>query len=174
MLRAAADLLLAEGVPGFSIEEVARRSGVAKTTIYRHFPARHDLLIEALDSAIPVPITPDTGSLRDDLLAFLPSVLPIFADTAVRAVFFDLWSAGVRDPELEDRQRQMLAGRAGPTLAIYHHARQRGEIAPEIDYPTAVEIIEGPFIVRSLTRPESLAQIDIEELVDRMLPQLKG
>jgi len=68
----------------------------------------------------------------------------------------------------------MLAGRAGPTLAIYQRAKQRGEISPEIDYPTAMEIIEGPFIVRSLTRPESLAEIDIEELVERMLPQLKG
>lgn len=166
--------MLCTGVPGFTIDEVARRSGVAKTTIYRHFPNRNELLIAALDGAIIIPATPDTGSLREDLLEFLASVLPIFADCAVRAVMFDIWSAATRDPELDRLQRSMMSGRAGPTQTIFDRGQARGEISPDLDYATAVEIIEGPFIVRSLARPEALYDIDLEPLVDRMLTLLKA
>ena len=48
MLRAALEVVLEIGVPGFTIDEVARRSGVAKTTIYRHFDSRNDLLVGKL------------------------------------------------------------------------------------------------------------------------------
>ena len=173
MLDAAVDLLKERGVPGFTIDEVARRSGVAKTTIYRHFPTKNELLVAGLDQLTPVPVTPDSGSLRDDLLIFLESVLPIFADRAIRAVFFDVWSAATRDPELDHLQRMMMAGRAAPTAAIINRAKERGEIADDLDYLAVVEIIEGPFIVRSLTRPHTLTDIDLEPLVDRMLLQLK-
>ena len=76
MLGAAADLVLDAGVDGFSVDEVARRSGVAKTTIYRHFPSAKELLVAALDQFMTAPPTPDTGSLRTDLLEYLASVRP--------------------------------------------------------------------------------------------------
>lgn len=90
MLGAAIELVQAAGVRGFNIDEVARRSGVAKTTIYRHFPNPNELLVAALDGAITVPPTPNTGSLRGDLLEFLASVLPIFTNPTVRALSFEI------------------------------------------------------------------------------------
>lgn len=173
MLRASAELLMDEGVLGFTVDEVSRRSGVAKTTIYRHFPTRNELLVAAVDGAIDVPETPDTGNLRDDVAAFLRSVRPIFADTSIRTLFFDLWSAGARDPELQRLQQAMMAERAGPTMTIYRRGLERGEISPDIDYPSALEVIEGPFIVRSLTRPEALADLDIDDLADRIAQRLR-
>lgn len=169
ILAAATALLFSEGVPGFSIDEVARRSGVAKTTIYRHFPAKHSLLLASLDGAIEVPPTPDTGTLRGDLMAFLTSVLPTYADHRVRAVFYDFWSAGTRDPALDQMQRETMGRRAGPTFTIYERALERGEISTNIDYPTAVEIIEGPLIIRSLAWPETLDELNLGPLIDRML-----
>ena len=100
MLGAAADLVLDAGVDGFSVDEVARRSGVAKTTIYRHFPSAKELLVAALDRIMTAPPTPDTGSLREDLLEYLASVRPTFADVALRNLFFEIYSASARDPEL--------------------------------------------------------------------------
>ena len=102
MLRAAADLVLDRGVDRFSVDEVARRSGVAKTTIYRHFPSAKELLVAALDRVMEAPPTPDTGSLRQDLLEYLASVRPTFADVALRNLFFEIYSASARDPELRD------------------------------------------------------------------------
>lgn len=174
MLDAAIELVLAAGVRGFNIDEVARRSGVAKTTIYRHFPNPNELLVAAVDGAIAVPPTPNTGSLRGDLMEFLASVLPIFANPTVRALSFEVFAASIRDPELGQLYASMLRRRAGPTRSIFDRGKALGEISSDLDYSSAVEIIEGPFIIRSLVRPETLKSIDLESLVDRILILLKA
>jgi AcrR family transcriptional regulator len=174
MLRSALEILFDVGVHDFTIDEVARRSGVAKTTIYRHFDSRNELLVSALDGSMLIPSTPDTGSLRGDLIEFLTSVRPIFADPVVRALYLDIMSASARDPELRAMQAGMMARRSGPSRRIYERARERGEISPDIDYLAAFDIMEGPFILWSLFRPSALEDVDIETLVDKMLPQLRG
>jgi AcrR family transcriptional regulator len=172
MLAAAAELVLDAGVDGFSIDEVARRSGVAKTTIYRHFPNAKELLVAALDQLMTAPPTPDTGSLRSDLVEYLGSVRPGFADIKLRNLFFEIYSASTRDPELRALQHSLMQGRAGPTKAIFDNACARGELSPELDYATMLEIVQGPFIVRSMFRPETLGDVDLEKLADRMLDVL--
>ena len=172
MLRAATDLVLDRGVDRFSVDEVARRSGVAKTTIYRHFASAKELLVAALDRAMEAPPTPDTGSLREDLLEYLASVRPTFADVPLRNLFFEIYTASARDPELRELQHTLMRGRAGPTMTIFENARARGELPPDLDYPTMAEIVQGPFIVRSMFRPETLADVDLEALADRLLADL--
>jgi AcrR family transcriptional regulator len=174
MLGAAAEVVLDSGVHGFSIDEVARRSGVAKTTIYRHFPGPKELLVAALDRIMTPPPTPDTGSLRGDLVEYLASVRPTFADAALRTVFFEVYAAAARDPHLAALHRSLMRARSGPTRAIYDHALARGEIAPDIDYPTMLEIVQGPLILRSMFRPRALGDGDLAALVDRMLTALAG
>jgi AcrR family transcriptional regulator len=174
MLKAALELVLEHGVNAFSIDEVARRSGVAKTTIYRHFATKNELIVASLDGAIPIPAIPDTGSLRGDLLEFLSTVLPIFKDRTVTRLFFDIYAAAARDPELRKLQQSMMRGRALPTLTIFQRGQARGEISPNFDYPTAMEIMEGPFIIRSMFRPEALTDATLESLVERILTSLKG
>jgi AcrR family transcriptional regulator len=172
MLRAASELVLERGVDRFSVDEVARRSGAAKTTIYRHFASAKELLVAALDQTMEAPPTPDTGSLRQDLLEYLASVRPMFADVALRNLFFEIYTASTRDPELRALQHKLMRGRTGPTLTIFENARARGELPADLDYPTMAEIVQGPFIVRSMFRPETLADIDLEALADRLLTDL--
>ncbi len=174
MLAAASELLFTEGVCGFTIEEVAHRAGVAKTTIYRHFPSRNGLLIAAFDRGIAVPETPDTGSLRDDLVQFLTSVLPIFSDSRLRLASLDILAASSRDPELHEIYQSMLNARSGPLRTIFDRGKIRGEISPDVGFDVAFDFIEGPLILRSLLQPEALDDIDIEALVDRVLILLKG
>ena len=170
--RAANRPVLDAGVQGFSVDEVARRSGVAKTTIYRHFSSAKELLVAALDQMMKAPPTPDTGSLRTDLLEYLASVRPGFADVTARNLFFEIYSASARDPELQVLQRTLMRARQGPTRAIFDNARTRGELSDDLDYPTMAEIVQGPFILRSMFRPETLADIDLEALADRMVTVL--
>jgi AcrR family transcriptional regulator len=169
MLAAATDVVVEVGLARFSVDEVARRSGVAKTTIYRHFPNPKAMLVAALERVLVPPPIPDTGSLRGDIVAYLESVQPLFGDTTIRSLYFEIFVAGWRDPELAALQQAMMRARTGPTMAIYEHARERGELAPEIDYPTLVETVQGPFIVRALGRPADVYRADLEELADRML-----
>src|SRR5215203_5293355 len=69
-LAAAIDLLVEKGVGDLTIEEVAQRSGVAKTTIYRHWPERASLIVDTVRTSFEHVSTPDTGSLRGDLETF--------------------------------------------------------------------------------------------------------
>lgn len=171
-LDAATELLLRSGVRGFNIDEVTRLSGVAKTTIYRHFGSKSELLVAAIDRFTPIPPTPDTGSLRSDIVEFLEGVRPIFANDDLRALSFEIFAESRREPDLQATYMAMMQRRAGPTMAIYTHGRERGEIAPDIDYGAAIEIIEGPFIVRSILRASTLYDMDVEALADRMVVAL--
>ncbi|CAN5595083.1 hypothetical protein BH18ACT1_BH18ACT1_00180 [soil metagenome] len=72
------------------------------------------------------PTAPDTGSLRGDLLDYLESVRPHFADRRLRTLFFELFIAADRDPELRRLSDELLRARAAPTSAIFDNARARG------------------------------------------------
>lgn len=172
MLDAATELALAVGVRAFTIEEVARRSGVAKTTIYRHFSSKNQLIIAALDGITPVPEIPDTGVLHDDLVIFLGNVLPIFASTQLRVLFLDVAAASVLDPELQSLQGTMMAGRGRALATIVERAKQRGEMPASMSMDLALELIEGPMIVRGLTNPKALDNIDLDELVSVIIRRL--
>ncbi len=174
MLRAAADVVVDAGVGRFAVDEVARRSGVAKTTIYRHFPDAKALVVAALDAAMHAPTTPDTGSLRGDLLDYLGSVRPHFADRRLRTLFFELFIGAERDPDLRRLSDELLRARAAPTSAIFESARARGEVAAGVDYSTMLDIVQGPLVLRSLTRPDSLVTLDLDGVVDRMINALSA
>src|ERR1700691_5425013 len=68
------ELLGESGVGGFTVEEVARRSGVAKTTIYRHWRSREALVIDACSRISDEQEVPDTGSLEGDVTAILTNI----------------------------------------------------------------------------------------------------
>src|SRR4051794_5287614 len=94
ILRTASELMIEKGMSGLSVDEVSRRSGVAKTTIYRHWRTRSDLVLEACASISTAQDTPDTGTVEGDLVALLldlshllstarwPLVLPSIVDAA--------------------------------------------------------------------------------------------
>ncbi len=169
MLESAAELALDVGIHRFTVDEVSRRSGIARTTIYRHFSTKNELLVAALSQLTPVPVTPDTGTLRDDLLEFLASLVPIFADQQIRALFLDILAEASRDPELLELQQTMMDSRAGPTRAIFDRGQERGEIAAHFEYADAFLIFEAPLVMRGLGPPGSLDNINLDVHVDQML-----
>lgn len=173
MLAAAADVVLERGVQGFSLLEVSRRSGVAKTTIMRHFPDVRELLLAAVDTTVTYPDPPDTGSLRGDVLETLRRILPNFVDRRATAVHHEVFAAMSRDPDLQQLNREFnSANNVSPVTTVWKRWRGRGEIRADIDLATAFEIIDGPFTIRSIIFPESLEDLDLEKLTDRILLQL--
>lgn len=174
MLDAATELALDVGIRAFTVDELARRSGVAKTTIYRHFPSKNELIITALDGVTPIPEVPDTGNLHDDLVIFLGNVLPIFASAKLRALFLDIFAAATFDEELAALQSSMMNGRGEALMTIVARARERGEMPPELDHDVVVELIEGPLIFRSLTNPSRLDGLDLEELTATIIRRLNA
>ena len=80
------NLVVVGGLPAVTVEAVSSRSGVAKTTIYRHWSSREDLLADVLSSALPEPAVPDTGSLRGDLRALARGLAAGLADERCAAL----------------------------------------------------------------------------------------
>jgi AcrR family transcriptional regulator len=99
VLTTAFELLSQSGVGGFSIDEVARRSGVAKTTIYRHWPSREALVIDAASRISAEQEVPDTGSLEGDVTALLMNLGHLLGTARWSSVVPSIVDVAEREPE---------------------------------------------------------------------------
>src|SRR5450755_4262310 len=79
------ELLSESGVGGVTVDEVARRSGVAKTTIYRHWPTREALVIDACSRISAEQEVPDTGSVEGDVTAMLANIAHLLSTARRRS-----------------------------------------------------------------------------------------
>ncbi|WP_182906255.1 TetR/AcrR family transcriptional regulator [Microbispora sp. H13382] len=147
-------LLLAEkGYEGLTIEGVAERSGVNKTTIYRWWPSKAALLGTALVEARALDFhVPDTGSLRGDLHALLDDLArlvttPPAADVAVAAL-----GAAANNPELAAAAKGFFADRFARERPIFERARERGEIDDHADPMTIMDLLAGAVWLRVVFR----------------------
>lgn len=172
MLGATAAIVFDDGVNAVTFDEVARRSGVAKTTIYRHFDTKNQLLMAALDGATAFPDVPDTGNLRADLLGFFENVKPMFRNEQLRAATLDLMAAAARDDELQTLHRSAVRDRTAAMQTIFERAQARGELPLDLDYTDAFDFLEGPFFVRTILYPEKVDDLDLPRTVDRIIAAL--
>ncbi len=141
-------LLSEEGIGGVSIDEVSRRSGVSKTTIYRHWPSRSALLMDACSKIGPAPVIPDTGTLKGDVTALATGLAQQLKSARWAAVLPSIIDAAEREPELAQLLAQLHAGQMVPYFAVAERAKKRGELAPGTNVSEFVASIVAPFFYR--------------------------
>lgn len=168
----ALELLIAEGVAGFTIDEICRRSGVAKTTIYRHWPSVHDLLVDTVATQIEHLPTPDTGRLRSDLGTLFSQVMTMPEITGKRRMMLGLMQAAIDDPPLRDALNKLTRERSLPIRNVLHHARDRGELTDGIDINHATDLVEGPIVYRYMIRGDTFTQHDLDAILDLIVAGL--
>jgi len=142
------ELLLEAGVEGVTLEEVAHRSGVAKTTLYRHFTSRHGLIAQAARCCVLEHPTPDTGNLADDLRILFARFGEGAGEQRINDLLPLLIDAGTRDAEMRDLVASMLLERKRPIRTVLQLAQLRGEVGPDVDLDTALAMVIGPFTYR--------------------------
>jgi AcrR family transcriptional regulator len=172
-IGAAVALLGEHGIDGFSVDEVARRSGVAKSTLYRHWGSVNELLVSALDCHVERIPTPDTGSLGDDLTALFDGMRTVVEPAGNRHLLLDTLAAAARDPELARVQEAMLRERMRPIREIVARGVERGEIPP-VDLDLASLFVHGPFMARFLLRADPVDPEEISPMVDLLVRGLGG
>jgi AcrR family transcriptional regulator len=130
LLAATIDVLRETGYDRLTIDAVVARARASKTTVYRRWPNKAALVVAAFTHAVQnIPVPPDTGSLRDDLVAILDGLM-IELDR-LGDVVTGLIGELRRSPELADAMRSgFIAARRDLIMGIFDQARQRGEIAP--------------------------------------------
>ncbi|MFG3436090.1 TetR/AcrR family transcriptional regulator [Nonomuraea sp. NPDC047897] len=143
-------LVAERGYDGLTVEGVAERSGVNKTTIYRWWPSKAALLGAALVEADVLGFEPpDTGSLRGDLVALVEGVVRLLTEPPARDVVVAALGAAVRHPDLD--ARAFFADRFARERQIFERAARRGEPAAA-DPMLVVDLLAGAVWLRAVFR----------------------
>jgi AcrR family transcriptional regulator len=174
ILDATRELLAERGVHQLTIEGVAARSGVAKTTIYRRFRSKDELalavLLQMVEQIVEVP---DVGDVRAELIGFVDGAVKILRDTLMGRVMQGLASDLATDPELGRSFRErIVAFRVAEVRRVLGRAVERGELRPDVDVELVHELLFGPVYYRLLLSGGELEPRLAERIVDTILPAL--
>lgn len=150
IVEATRALLLERGYAGASIEGVAARAGVAKTTVYRRWPSKAELVFEVAIHHPRLGPAPDTGSLVGDLAAvaviIVRSLSRPVAAAALRGLIADL----SQDRALRDRVVARFIGAEQAWIAsIVRRAAGRGEVSDNVHPDLVLDLLLGPVVSRT-------------------------
>lgn len=155
VLGAAIDLLAERGYSGFSVEAVVDRTGIAKTTLYRHWPTRDDLLAAVIGQLAGTGRLPDTGSVRQDLLDFFARRVQAAHTRQWERCMPALVEAAARHPELAAMVTRLTAQALSQVETLLRRGIERGEIRPGINPQLAASALMGPLVFRRLLLQEA-------------------
>ncbi|MFH8974462.1 TetR/AcrR family transcriptional regulator [Streptomyces sp. NPDC017890] len=167
VLAATMDLLSGQGLAGTTVGAVARAAGVHETSLYRRWGTRESLILDALttelDTALPVP---DTGLVREDLLAFFTVLARLLGTPQGEAL---LRLSVEHDDTLEDRRGPYWSERLDRAVLMVRRGVERGELAAGTDAGLLIEAVSGPLFVRALLSRAPLDDALVRRLVDLAL-----
>lgn len=155
------------GYSSLSLERVARRAGVHKTTLYRRWGTREELVLEAmLERASEHISVPDTGSLRDDLVELARTAAVNAASPEVAAMARAVAAEAPRDSRLAAANSSFWAERLALDGVIVERAIKRGEVAAATKPRQVIEAVLGPIHLRLLLTGEPIDDAFLEGIVD--------
>jgi len=169
VLDTTTDLIAEVGVERASIDEVASRSGVAKSTIYRHFPSKPVLVVEAVHSCMSHPVLTDTGSVRTDLIGCFAGMTKASYEGRLGDMMLSLMDAAQRDPELGRLVRAMHEQKRRAATDVVERAVARGELPADLDVELFVTMLSGPLVYTKLVRRQRVTEQLVASVVDSML-----
>jgi AcrR family transcriptional regulator len=171
ILNAAVALFIEQGFEGMSVEAIAAKAGVGKATIYRRWRSKEDLVIEAVAQIFAEPVTPDTGSVRDDLLESGRELHVLMSASPTGEVFPRMAAEVARQSPLGRLYSERVIG---PRRAILeqalHRGIERGELPESTDVELAIDHLVGVLLLRRLTgRLKRSETALVERAVDMLL-----
>ena len=164
-------LLTEEGYDRLSMDAVAARAGVGKTTVYRRWPSKIPLVVDALTAmkAPTVSAVPDDMPTRDALVRAMSGFTKPHEGSAAR-VLAGLVDAMSRNEELAEAVRTVLvAERERGLVAVIERGKARGEIRSEVDARVMVDLLGGPVVLRRLITGQPVNQRLAHTIVDLVL-----
>jgi AcrR family transcriptional regulator len=177
VLAAAAELLLERGLSAVSMDAVAERAGVSKATIYRWWPTKETLALDALytEWAAAAPGLRDTGSLRGDLLGVLRPWARLVGSRPYARVIAALVTEARTDPVFDaEYQHRVVEPRRDQARRIFQRAVDRGEISADTDIEVALDLIYGPLYHRLLHGHAPLNDQFVGDVVDMAISGIQG
>lgn len=153
ILQAAVALFIDEGFAGMSVEAVAARAGVGKATIYRRWPSKEELVVDAIAQVFAEAPRPDTGNVRNDLVQLGRELHGLMSSSVTGGVFPPISAEVARSSRLGRLYGERVIGPRRATLAeAFRRGIERGELPADTDVELAVDLVVGPLLLRRLTR----------------------
>jgi AcrR family transcriptional regulator len=171
ILEAAAELLLEKGLAAVSMDAVAARAEVSKATIYRWWPTKETLALDALyHEWAGVPAARDTGSLRGDLLSLLRPWVRLASKRPYGRAIAALVTEAQTDPAFAQQYRaRFVEPRREQARAIFRRATERGEIPADTKIEVALDLLYGPVYHRLLHGHAPLSDQFVRDVIDTTL-----
>jgi AcrR family transcriptional regulator len=155
--------LSSRGYAEISVESIAARAGVHKTTVYRRWGSKPEIIRQALagaaDAVIPVP---DTGSLAEDLRTLARAVHGVLSAPQGAAITRSLVVGGLSSPEIASLMSQFWAGRLAAISLIVDRATGRGELPPATDPAALMHAVAAPLYYELLVTRAPVTERDAD------------
>jgi len=170
IIDAALSLFAETGPDGLCIEKVAAKAGVGKATIYRRWPGKEDLLLDAL-AALQAPLPQPAGqSVREDLVTLLGAMRDSVADPCRAREFALLLGEGAKYPRLMARYVEtVLEPRREVIRSVLRRGVASGELRAGVDVDAALFMLTGAVLARGKYEPGSFPPGYVERVVDELL-----
>ncbi|GAB3442970.1 TetR/AcrR family transcriptional regulator [Streptomonospora sediminis] len=173
ILAATTELVARDGIAGFRYEEVAELAGVHKTSVYRNWPDREELVVEALlDFAEDLASVADTGDLHRDLAEFLMDIAGGLETPFGRTLELAIYSAG-GNPTVRQAVARILEHRVAAMRQRVDAAVERGELPP-VDSSFLGEMLSGPVHLIVNRGVRAFTRADAERIVAVVLAGLRA
>jgi AcrR family transcriptional regulator len=175
VLAAAGELLLTEGMAGFTIEKVAARAGASRMTIYKWWPSRGALALDGYASRVRTVLEfPDTGDIEADLTTQVLAFTHLLTETGAGKVIAELIGASQTDPELASAFRERYsAPRRDLAVTAIGKAIERGQLRDDIDPQVVVDQLWGACYHRLLIPDEPITDDFAKALVHNVMMGIK-
>ncbi|KQX84092.1 MULTISPECIES: TetR/AcrR family transcriptional regulator [Streptomyces] len=173
-LDAALELCTEKGYGRVTVEAIAARAGVSKKTIYRWWPSKGAVLLEAFTEAL-VGATPfvDTGDIAADLRTHINGAVRLMSTAPYGPAYAGILSEMHHDDDLAAAVRDQLVGpRVEGAVARLRGAQEQGQIPETADLPLAVEMLYGPVYYRHVLRKPAQDEATVASLVAHVLRSL--
>jgi AcrR family transcriptional regulator len=165
ILAAAVELVGQVGIAGMSMDVLAERARVSKATIYRRWPAKEQLVIDALRSAISPVDDVDTGNLVGDLRIYLTELSRRMSNDGMRDVLPHLIEVACHDASVRASLDDYVQTRRRPLRAILVRGVERRQLHPDVDLDVLMDVLIGPFMHRRLLTLGPLDSSFIEQVL---------
>ena len=168
ILEATLELLVEVGFSAMTVEGIASRAGVGKATIYRRWPSKLPLVVEAY-GRLPGFEEADTGELAEDLKRMLRSYLQAFNASPLSAVLPSLAGERAHNPDLAQLFEPVSKDRRQPLIRAFERAVDRGDVPPDVDLELAADLVVGPIAVALFFKGGRLNPRMVGPMVDMAL-----
>ena len=186
VIGATIDLMVERGMHAVSVDAIAERSGVAKTTVYRHWPTREALILAAWYTLVPEEVLAPTGDLTARIHALALAFAHRNGAPPMSVLLPELLAYAGRDPEMAAIYEEILRVRGKPLTEAVAAAVEEGLLPAHTDVDLTASLILGPIafqqlILRNSVGPEFVGRVvtivmesAMQELVQRPAPKPKA